>query len=54
MTVEAFNAPEPAQAALKEVVLETKSLAALPDLPKPANPDVVEADGNEPRKIKPA
>jgi hypothetical protein len=41
--VEAFEAPEPAQAALEEKVLETKSLEPLPDLPKPANPDVVEA-----------
>jgi hypothetical protein len=37
IAVEAFKAPEPAQAAPE--VLETKSLAALPDLPKPANPD---------------
>jgi hypothetical protein len=40
-TVEVFEAPQPAQAAPE--VLETKSLAVLPDLPKPANPDVVEA-----------
>jgi hypothetical protein len=39
-TVDAFKAPEPAKAAPE--VLETKSLAVLPDLPKPANPDVVE------------